>query len=493
MLRKLTVLHSNLAASAAKNQRSFAKVVTPNTSKSGDNSNCNGNRNIAKENPSSGEASPTGSLAVSSLLSMPESANSDLESERRSGHSTPSANSKVHGLPTLPALRSSSVPHLFHSSTSSSHVLPGNAYSTSHMSKGNHCAPGSMSSYGATGSPLNFLGRGMTDTPFSVETKANPILPPLAEISSKHGSQTYGSNQRPIPSRSLPVPSAERPPMSLDVRRRATIAYGNSESSREINNFSCYALSSPHGSPRTLPSAGKYPPTHQFDYRHASPRGERPSSGSYVSTFPPGGLKRPPPPLPHASMSDKYNETYAHQNLMVCINYNVYHINLTQIPTEPSISPGSVEPNGHSRDDSHSRPLKKSRSNYFSDGFPAYSPSYLGGRYRFHDITPGGVGLAPRNIEDPRLSQVRSRNMGRGLSFDGTMDSNFNPNVVPPHPPPPSRRWSSAEFSSSNYKDIPTCAKSNLHYSSTTRSDANGLGTDYHHLTRKRNVEKDAH
>lgn len=94
VLRKLTALHANLAATAAKNQRTHGRIIVPQADVSKADEPTNKRRKSSTSimpEESLSRLDSDGSMAVSSLLSMPNSSDREGPSLRRVSQSTPSA------------------------------------------------------------------------------------------------------------------------------------------------------------------------------------------------------------------------------------------------------------------------------------------------------------------------------------------------------------------------------------------------------------------
>ena len=301
ILRKLTVLHSNLAASAAKSQRSYAKVVSADAAKTDDESKAKEKSSAPRALEKKSSASPKGSVAVSSLLSIPEPSEYHLEDGRRQSQGTPSAIPMSLNMPVLPPLRSKSVPRMFHSTTHPAHHPSGRLSppSSAYHRSGVYLTSPTGSTLPLPVSPPSFYSsRGSTNAPFTAEPKSTSALPPLSELSTKLGTSSVPNDSRPYSSRTCPAPQVERSPSALNDRR-ATLPIGNGSygyTTSGESNGSSYFSGSSHSSFRPYFGTNKFAPYVQSDARSPppwnGPNAKRPSSGPHFPNASPGTQRR---------------------------------------------------------------------------------------------------------------------------------------------------------------------------------------------------------
>lgn len=144
-------------------------------------------------------------------------------------------------------------------------------------------------------------------------------------------------------------------------------------------------------------------------------------------------------------------------------------------------SPRSLPPTNLDRGDGYARPIKKSRSSYFT-GYSGSSPQTY--NYRHADLTPDGVGLSPRTSAVPRYSQLRCReavgnpSLGYPTHPDDSDPSRFYPG----------RRWSNAELVSADYKDGVSFSKRSMDCYASQFPPTGLSDMEYRDLSRKRHL-----
>lgn len=303
ILRKLTVLHSNLAASAAKSQRSYAKVVSTDAPKSDDETKAKEKSSAPRALEKKSSTSPKSSVAVSSLLSIPEPEEYPLDDGRRQSQGTPSAVPLSLNMPILPPLRSKSVPRMFHSTAHPAYnpagrfSPPTSAYHRS--GSGVYVTSPTGSTLPLPASPPSFYSsRGSVNAPYTAEPKSTSALPPLSELSTKLGTPGGSNDPRPYSSRTCPAPQVERSPSSFNDRR-ATLPISNGSygyaTSGESNGPSYFSGSS-NSSFRPYFGTSKFAPYMQSDTRSPptwnAPAAKRPSSGPHFPNASPSTQRR---------------------------------------------------------------------------------------------------------------------------------------------------------------------------------------------------------
>lgn len=308
ILRQLTVLHSNLAASAAKNQRTFARVVIPDGAKPESKAAPDEKKGAPKESAKPTGVSPGGSVAVSSLLSQPVSTDNDSHGAGQDG-SLPKndASSKLLKPTTLPRLDTKSMSRSIQPASFSPHSAPSSSAPIHSLSRPVFGAVASPTHAPLT-SPSGVYGRGASEATLWNETRSASALPPLSEISTRLRPSGLAPDARPYTSRSVSI-VPERPPFPLhDQQRRASIPLTGGSSSYPAvpHDLNYHAYYMPH-SPRTSysPSFGsaRYSPTMSAEMRWSNPQAKRHSLG-YASP-PLTSHPRPSLPLPKHALPGK--------------------------------------------------------------------------------------------------------------------------------------------------------------------------------------------
>lgn len=308
VLRKLTVLHSNLATSAAKNQRSFARVVSPDEYKS--------DEEVASPHPVHGkkwEAPSHGTSSLGHLAGMHSRAGHE-EMERRYSQAAPTSAPYV---PVLPPLRSKSAPHMFRSEVpapprTSQLGLRGASPPYSRFARTvPYMGSSGVMMRPSVSSPKASLSRDAS-MESSVELRPSNMLPPLSELSSRAGPRAQ-HDPRAHSSRSFPLPTRERSP-SLSAARRASIPL--------VENP--FHPTSPNPSYRHGYTSSKYGPPMHPDPRSASLYG--PGRHGVPPYFPSPASHRSK--RPESSLSTDSIESYAtsHEVRTVRLPYSPSHL-----------------------------------------------------------------------------------------------------------------------------------------------------------------------
>ena len=310
VLRKLTVLHSNLAASAAKNQRTFARVSIPNSNANNEEKNTKDKSEGGKKRVNTA-TSPTGSVAVSSLLSVPEPSKYTGNDEQHTDRGDLSSEPKDAKQP-VPVVYSS--PSSQSEPTNSSTLPAWSNKSSSNVSNATN-PPGA-----SIPSPVGVSNKGFADTPFMGEGKTSSILPPVSEISTKLRPSAFLHDQRPYTSRSLPVAIKERDSLPLNDQRRASLPVPNpslcyATTPGDIGSSAYYLPGASRVSYLPTFGAGKYSPKVQSDLRWTESNVKR--SSGFASSAPAGGPKRSFLTMSKSPMPEKFNDSFPGQGFLL--------------------------------------------------------------------------------------------------------------------------------------------------------------------------------
>ncbi|WFD42831.1 hypothetical protein MPSI1_001481 [Malassezia psittaci] len=444
VLRRLSVLHSNLAASAAKNQRSAAKPPPIGIHPGSESDASHDAIHLQKKTPST---LPT-SVAVSSLLSVNESSTS---SRRSSSDSSVSDNR-----------------YTFSSNPATQRVSTESAPPRT-----------SVSSIVSSPQPLNWPHHHTSQPP---GVRSTSPLPPLSDLFNKAHPVKKDLEHRPT-SRSWPVNCIDptlRP--VIDERHRASysvplnhLTNGSSDSSHSAN----YMGPSFRPSYSNNASPSRYTPTVQFDMRWTN-FAKQHSAGpaTHVSYEPNKPVLLPTTQQARADLHET-NHSFVG--------------NASMTPLDQSSSTSTLGAMTPMLDSHSSRPLKKSRSIMFPGNASNSTPTSarrLSAHHLYTDLTEDHSGRIPRHSSLSGLPQYLKSGGPELLddsssSTHGTMETNRGYLDIDP-------RKSKWELPSSRHSEAVNCRQADMRSVSLSLPDQVPHRLGYHVMSRKRSIEEDA-
>ncbi|WFC98744.1 zinc finger protein [Malassezia yamatoensis] len=444
VLRRLSVLHSNLAASAAKNQRSAAKLP-PIEIRAGSESDASHDANHSQKKPSL--TSPT-SVAVSSLLSV----NEPSSSSRRSS-SDSSVSDNRYAFPSYQGTK-----------RVSTEVAPPLT---------------SVSSIVSSPQPLNWPHHYSSQPP---GVRSSSSLPPLSDLFNKTHPTKKDIEPR-FTSRTWPVNSMDptmRP--GMDERHRAwysvpvhPLTNSGSDSSHSAN----YMGPSFCPSYSTNASPNRYTPTIQYDMPWTNlPKQHSAGPATPVSYEPSKTVLLPP------------NQQQSRFNLHEANHSFVGNTSMTSL--DQSSSPcllGAMTP----MHDLHtSRPLKKSRSTLFPGNTSNFTPSSarkLSAHHLSADHPEDHIGRTPRDSSLLGLPQYL-KSVGPESSKDSTSTHpTMETNRAYLDREARKAKW---ESPSNRHRETVNCRQADMRSISLSHPDQVPYRLGYYNMSRKRNIEEDA-